>query len=56
MRDPGSRAGLAAWITLPTPVAHPEPRLRAPCGYLGEEYAPETAEPHRPARTAVPAR
>lgn len=37
-------------------VSDPEPRLRELCGYLGEECAPEMAEPHRLARTAVPAR
>ncbi|WP_189865090.1 sulfotransferase family protein [Streptomyces poonensis] len=37
-------------------VADPERSLRALCGFLGEEYAPETLEPHRVAGIAVPAR
>ncbi|GGL83609.1 sulfotransferase [Streptomyces fumigatiscleroticus] len=37
-------------------VADPEPRLRALCAYLGEEYDPAMTEPHRLAATAVPAR
>ncbi|MET9382425.1 sulfotransferase [Streptomyces sp. NPDC002928] len=37
-------------------LADPETQLRGICAYLGEEYAPETTEPHRLAGTAVPAR
>ncbi|MFK4106482.1 sulfotransferase family protein [Streptomyces sp. NPDC019531] len=37
-------------------VTDPEPRLRELCAYLGEEYAPEMAEPSRQAKGAVPAR
>ncbi|MEV7888953.1 sulfotransferase family protein [Streptomyces sp. NPDC002817] len=37
-------------------LADPEPRPRALCGYLGEEYVPETTEPSRVAHQAVPAR
>ncbi|MFR0351848.1 sulfotransferase family protein [Streptomyces sediminimaris] len=37
-------------------LADPEPRLRALCAYLGEEYAPGMTEPRRVAGAAVPAR
>lgn len=37
-------------------VADPEPRLRALCAYLGEEYAPAMTEPYRQADAAVPER
>ncbi|MER5534389.1 sulfotransferase family protein [Streptomyces mirabilis] len=37
-------------------VADPAGQLRGVCGFLGEEYAPGTTEPHRLAGMAVPAR
>ncbi|MFE2514814.1 sulfotransferase [Streptomyces mirabilis] len=37
-------------------VVDPAGQLRGVCGFLGEEYAPGTTEPHRVAGMAVPAR